>query len=65
MLGIELTREGQPIVDELQQRGILVNCTNTNVLRFLPPFIVTREHCFTLVNALTDTFSSPKIAAGS
>jgi len=62
MLGIELTREGQPIVDELQQRGILVNCTNTNVLRFLPPFIVTRENCITLINALTDTFSSAKTA---
>jgi acetylornithine aminotransferase len=52
MLGIELTIEGQPIVDELQDRGILVNCTNANVLRFLPPYIITREQCDTLVTEL-------------
>ncbi len=45
MLGIELKGEGQPVVDELQRRGILINCTNTNVLRLLPPFIVSREEC--------------------
>ncbi len=56
MLGIELTREGQPIVDELQNRGFLVNCTNTNVLRFLPPYIVTREHCDSLVQELREIF---------
>ncbi|MGH2567105.1 MAG: aspartate aminotransferase family protein, partial [Bacteroidota bacterium] len=50
MIGVELTSEGQPVVDELQRRGILVNCTNTNVIRFLPPLIVTRQHCDVLVN---------------
>lgn len=45
MLGIELSHEGQPVVDELQRRGILVNCTNTNVIRLLPPLLITRQHC--------------------
>jgi acetylornithine aminotransferase len=45
MLGIELSHEGQPVVDELQRRGILVNCTNTNVIRLLPPLIITRREC--------------------
>jgi len=56
MLGIELTREGQPTVDELQNRGFLVNCTSTSVLRFLPPYIVTREHCDSLLHELRDIF---------
>jgi acetylornithine/N-succinyldiaminopimelate aminotransferase len=43
MLGIDLNRGGQPIVDELQNRGILINCTNTTVLRLLPPYIITQE----------------------
>lgn len=50
MLGIELSREGQPVVDELQRRGILVNCTNTNVIRFLPPLIISRQHCDQLLS---------------
>ncbi len=52
MLGVELTQDAQPVVDLLQERGFLVNCTHATVLRFLPPFIVTREQCDALVQAL-------------
>jgi acetylornithine/succinyldiaminopimelate/putrescine aminotransferase len=52
MLGIELSKDGQPVVDQLQEKGYLVNCTHTTVLRFLPPFIVTRDQCDALVGAL-------------
>ena len=45
MLGIDLYRNGQPIVDELLNRAILINCTNTTVLRLLPPYIITQEQC--------------------
>jgi acetylornithine/N-succinyldiaminopimelate aminotransferase len=45
MLGIELTRPGQAVVDELRNRGILINCTGVTVLRLLPPYIITREQC--------------------
>jgi acetylornithine aminotransferase len=45
MLGIDLNRGGQPVVDELLNRGILINCTNTTVLRLLPPYIITPEQC--------------------
>jgi acetylornithine/N-succinyldiaminopimelate aminotransferase len=54
MIGVDLSREGQPIVDELQRRGILVNCTNTTVLRMLPPYIVTREECDRVVASLRE-----------
>lgn len=60
MLGVELTIEGQPIVDELQDRGILVNCTNTTVLRFLPPYIITREQCDTLINELKSVLTKQR-----
>ena len=53
MLGVELTQDGQPVVDQLQEQGFLVNCTHNTVLRFLPPFIITREECDALVKALT------------
>jgi acetylornithine aminotransferase len=45
MLGIDIDRDGQSIVDELLTRGLLINCTNTTVLRLLPPYIITEELC--------------------
>jgi predicted acetylornithine/succinylornithine family transaminase len=57
MLGIELSKDGQPIVDQLQEMGFLVNCTHTSVLRFLPPYIVTREHCDELLGAIRRVFA--------
>jgi acetylornithine/N-succinyldiaminopimelate aminotransferase len=40
MAGLELDRPGDPVVDRLRNAGILINCTDTTVLRFLPPLIV-------------------------
>ncbi|MCX6135230.1 MAG: aspartate aminotransferase family protein [Ignavibacteriales bacterium] len=57
MLGVDLTQDGQPVVDQLQERGILVNCTHQTVLRFLPPYIVTQEHCDTMLEELGDVLS--------
>src|SRR5262249_21637094 len=37
MLGMELTREGDTVVAALREKGVLLNCTGVNVLRFLPP----------------------------
>lgn len=42
MLGVELTSPGQNVVDELMKRNVLVNCTNENVIRLLPPYIITK-----------------------
>ncbi|MEZ4598302.1 MAG: acetylornithine transaminase [Syntrophotaleaceae bacterium] len=43
ILGMELTVPGADIVKEALRRGLLINCTVGNVLRFVPPLIVTRE----------------------
>jgi predicted acetylornithine/succinylornithine family transaminase len=37
MIGMELTTPGAPFVDACRQAGLLINCTQTVVLRFLPP----------------------------
>jgi acetylornithine/N-succinyldiaminopimelate aminotransferase len=60
MLGIDLNRGGQPIVDELLNRGILINCTNTTVLRLLPPYIITQEQCDQLMFELHSILKSLK-----
>jgi acetylornithine aminotransferase/acetylornithine/N-succinyldiaminopimelate aminotransferase len=36
-------RPGDPIVATAREAGLLINCTQTTVLRFLPPYILTRE----------------------
>ena len=41
MIGVELATEGKPVVDACREQGLLINCTNNYVLRFLPPLNVT------------------------
>jgi len=42
MIGIELSIDGQPIVDACRARRLLINCTQGNVLRLLPAMTITR-----------------------
>lgn len=60
MLGIELSEEGQPVVEELQKRGFLVNCTSATVLRLLPPYILTDEQIDVFVEELRSVLQSRK-----
>ncbi|MGA7578435.1 MAG: acetylornithine transaminase [Desulfobaccales bacterium] len=43
MWGLELAREGGPLVVACRERGVLVNCTQGNVIRLLPPLIVSTD----------------------
>ena len=43
MWGLELAREGGPVVAACRERGVLVNCTQGNVIRLLPPLIVSTD----------------------
>ena len=40
---MELTIEGKEIVNGCLERGLLINCVNNNVLRFIPPLTITRD----------------------
>jgi acetylornithine/N-succinyldiaminopimelate aminotransferase len=57
ILGMELKIEGGAIVKEMLKKKILINCTMGNVLRFLPPLIVTEEEINRVVKALEDVFT--------
>ena len=41
MLGVELSVAGKEIVDRCRERGLLINCVDGHILRFLPPLIIT------------------------
>jgi predicted acetylornithine/succinylornithine family transaminase len=43
LLGMELIRECSQVAMACFERGMLINCTANNVLRFCPPLIVTEE----------------------
>ena len=42
IIGVELAIQGGPLVIKAMERGLLMNCTVGNVLRFVPPLIVNR-----------------------
>jgi predicted acetylornithine/succinylornithine family transaminase len=56
MLGIELSVEGEPFVVAMREKGILINCTDQTVLRFLPPLIITETHVGETLDALREVF---------
>ena len=57
MIGVELTCEGAPIVNKALEQGLLINCTAGNVLRFVPPLIVSRAEIRQTIDILTVIFS--------
>jgi len=57
MVGAELTREGDSVVAALRDRNVLINCTDTTVLRFLPPLIVARQHIEETASLLRQVFA--------
>ena len=61
ILGMELKIEGGAIVKEMLKKRILINCTMGNVLRFLPPLIVTQGEVDRVVTALEEVFEGLKL----
>ena len=54
MVGVELTKPGAEYVDKFREAGFLINCTADNVLRFVPPLIITKEEIDEFVKALDE-----------
>ena len=40
MWGLELAKEGMPLVAACREQGLLVNCTQNTIIRLLPPLII-------------------------
>ena len=57
MVGLELSIPGGGFVPRAQELGLLMNCTAGNILRFLPPFVIEREHVDEAIAALDQVFS--------
>lgn len=56
LIGMELNTECSNIVTDCLERGFLINCTEGNVLRFMPPLIITEKEIDALLDVLDDVF---------
>lgn len=54
MLGLELPGPGAEVVARCQERGLLINCTAGNILRFVPPLVVSEAEIKQAVNILKE-----------
>ena len=57
ILGLGITVEGKPIVDTCLNNGLLINCVGSNVLRFIPPLIITQQNIDSAVQILDEAMS--------
>lgn len=60
MLGMEIDSAdtAKSVVKQLLDRGILINRTHDTVLRFLPPYIITKKHVDEVIRALDVALST-------
>ena len=56
LVGMELTRDGAPLVKACMEKGALINCTAGNILRFMPPLIVNEKDIDHLIDILEQIF---------
>lgn len=56
MVGVELTEPGAEYVDKFREAGFLINCTAGNVLRFVPPLIITKADIDEFIKAFDEIF---------
>jgi acetylornithine aminotransferase/acetylornithine/N-succinyldiaminopimelate aminotransferase len=55
---LDSTDLAKAVVKQMLECGFVINRTNDNVLRFLPPFIVEKQHVDQLVSALDQVLSA-------
>ena len=58
MIGVELTIDGQGVFKECFNRGLIINCTQTHVLRIMPALNVTKRQIDKAVHILDACLSA-------
>jgi len=57
MIGIELKEKAGPYVQALMEKGVIVLLAGANVIRLLPPLVITKEEIDHALKALQEVFS--------
>lgn len=58
MIGVELSFNGRAVVEEMLKRRILSNCTHGNVMRLVPPLVITEKELDRLADVLAESIDS-------
>ncbi|MCB2205071.1 aspartate aminotransferase family protein [bacterium] len=58
MLGVEFSMASKPVMLEMLARGVIANATAENVLRLVPPLIISRDELRTIIDTLDAVLSS-------
>lgn len=61
LIGMEMSVECEQIVLDCMEKGILINCTAGNVLRFIPPLIVQKKDIDRLIITLEEVLQKIKL----
>ena len=56
-IGVELAIDGDNVYKDALQKGLLINCTQKNVLRIMPPLTVTKKEIDKAVGILTNVIA--------
>jgi predicted acetylornithine/succinylornithine family transaminase/N-acetyl-ornithine/N-acetyl-lysine deacetylase len=65
LIGIELTRRVQPYLEALCEHGILALPAGPNVLRLLPPLVITEEQLDRVLTVIAQILSVPPASGNS
>jgi acetylornithine/N-succinyldiaminopimelate aminotransferase len=55
LVGMKLNTAGAPIVEACMESGFLINCVQEDILRFIPPLIITEKEIDALIDCLDKT----------
>lgn len=58
--GIEISMDGNELVKEFLQEGVIINCTKGNILRLIPPLIVKKEEIDIFIDIANRIFERKK-----
>ena len=58
MWGLPLSQEGAAMVAACRDRGLLINCTQGNIIRFLPPLLLKRREMDEALKILGEAFAA-------
>lgn len=61
LIGMEMSIGCEQIVLDCMEKGLLINCTSGNVLRFIPPLIVQKKDIDRLIITLKEIFQKIKL----
>jgi acetylornithine/LysW-gamma-L-lysine aminotransferase len=59
MIGIELRGKVAPVLKDLQARGVLALPAGPNVLRLLPPLVISEADLWTVAQTVVDVLNAP------